>query len=124
VSQLSTSGLIVLARGLLERPDAATSGWWPRAAALLARQALEQALCDYWGQMEPGMTRASTRAQFLCLREYLKNDELVGSAHHTWQALSEACHHHPYQLSPTSKELCGWLSATEWIVEELEMGVG
>ena len=25
---------------------------------------------------------------------------LAGRAHHTWAALSEACHHHAYELAP------------------------
>jgi hypothetical protein len=36
--------LLAAARRLIERPDAATAGVWPRAAALLTRQALEQTM--------------------------------------------------------------------------------
>ena len=35
---------LAMAQRLLDRPDAKTAGLWPRAAALLARQALEQGL--------------------------------------------------------------------------------
>jgi hypothetical protein len=35
--------LLTAARQLIQRPDAATAGVWPRAAALLARQARAQA---------------------------------------------------------------------------------
>lgn len=36
------------AKGLLSRATPETRGLWPRAAALLTRQALEQALDEYW----------------------------------------------------------------------------
>jgi hypothetical protein len=36
--------LLAAARDLITRPDAATAGIWLRTAALLARQALEQAI--------------------------------------------------------------------------------
>ena len=42
------SKLIRAARDLLERPDPMTAGIWPRASALLARQALESALDELW----------------------------------------------------------------------------
>ena len=40
--------LLAAARRLVERPDAVTAGVWPRAAALLARQALEVAMAALW----------------------------------------------------------------------------
>ena len=57
------------ARRLIERPDAATAGVWPRAAALLARQALELAMAGLWaGQpAAAGLDRSSMRSQLLCL---------------------------------------------------------
>ena len=39
---------LAMAQQLLERADPKTAGLWPRAAALLARQALEQGLDEYW----------------------------------------------------------------------------
>jgi hypothetical protein len=40
--------LLAAARDLITRPDAATAGIWLRTAALLARQALEQAISAQW----------------------------------------------------------------------------
>ena len=40
--------LLTEATRLVERPGAGTLGLWPRASALLARQALEVALRTYW----------------------------------------------------------------------------
>ena len=40
--------LIDAAKDLMQRPDAPVDGIWPRAAALLARQALEAAIGELW----------------------------------------------------------------------------
>ena len=40
---MTAEELLAAARRLVDRPDAAMAGVWPRAAALLARQALELA---------------------------------------------------------------------------------
>jgi hypothetical protein len=100
---------LAMAERLLERADARTAGLWPRAAALLARQALEQGLDGYWQQRGMALQACGTRQQLLCLREYLGDDALAGRAHHTWAALSQACHHHAYELAPSHGELRAWL---------------
>lgn len=103
--------LLEAARVLLTRPDAKARGFWPRAAAHLCRQALEASLQQWWKLRLPGMESASMRAQLACLPTYLKNDELAGRIAYTWSGLSNACHHHTYELAPTSAELEGWISA-------------
>ena len=105
---LSNQELIVAARHLLERVDPKTAGLWPRASALLARQALEGALDALWARGAPGLELCSARAQLICLPSYLRSNEVL--AEHvswTWAALSNACHQHPYDLPPTSTELAG-----------------
>jgi hypothetical protein len=100
---------LAMAQQLLERPDARTAGVWPRAAALLARQALEQGMDAYWQLRGFPLGTLATLPQLICLREYLGDTELAGRANHTWGALSEACHHHPYELTPNSEELSEWM---------------
>jgi hypothetical protein len=100
------------ARDLLQRPDPATAGLWPRASALLARQALETTLKDYWRRRAPGLERCSMRAQLLCLPSYLRGDSadsLAERAAYAWTGLSHACHQHVYELSPTATELGIWI---------------
>ena len=112
--------LVAVARDLLERPDPMTAGIWPRATALLARQALEGALDELWHVRAPGVEQCSAHAQLLCLPSYLQGDEqLAERARYAWAGLSRACHQHPYELSPTSSELLGWLA----IVEQLAAAV-
>ena len=115
------AALATVARDLLERVDPMTAGIWPRATALLARQALESALDDLWRLRAPGVELCSARAQLLCLPFYLGGDSVLAErVSYAWAGLSRACHHHPYELPPTSVELLGWLAA----VDELAAKVG
>jgi hypothetical protein len=114
------SKMVAAARDLLERVDPMTAGLWPRAAALLARQALESTLDALWHIRAPGLEQCSARAQLICLPSYLGADEeLAERVSYTWAALSRACHHHPYELSPTSSELHEWIGTVERLVQKV-----
>lgn len=63
-----------------------------RAAALLARQALEELLEQLWRRRAPGLENASVRAQLACLPEYLRDPDLVANVRWAWAELSTACH--------------------------------
>jgi hypothetical protein len=106
-----------VAHGLLKRADPATAGLWPRASALLARQALEGTLLRLWELRTLDLQACSIRAQLICLRTYLGNRDLASRAGHAWSALSGACHHHPYELAPTAAELQDWFSVVEELIE-------
>jgi hypothetical protein len=111
------SALVRAARDLLLYFDPETAGLWPRAAALLARQALEMGLDEFWEGRAPGVENASARAQLLCLPTYM--DALTArKADHAWEALSRACHHHPYELSPTAAELSSWIEDVDQVLQE------
>ena len=101
--------LLGMARQLLDRASPDTAGLWPRAAALLGRQALEMAVDDFWVARRIPLESCPTRQQLICLREYLDDADLAGRVHHAWNALSRACHQHPYELAPTLGELRGWM---------------
>ena len=113
---LGHAEVVMAARRLIERTDPATAGLWPRATALLARQALEGAMDDLWRVRAPGMEHCSARAQLLCLAHYLGDEELAERVSYAWAGLSRACHQHPYELSPTSAELIGWLTTVDQLV--------
>jgi hypothetical protein len=105
-----------MARQLLDRTSPETAGLWPRAAALLARQALETSVDAYWAERNMPLDSCPTLQQLICLRQYVGDDGLAGRLHHTWHALSRACHHHPYELPPTVGELKGWLDVVDlWL---------
>jgi hypothetical protein len=104
----------------LRRADPATAGLWPRVSALLARRALEASVVQLWERRSLDLQGCSVRAQLICLRSYLGDAELAARTSHAWSALGRACHHHPYELAPTSTELRAWFA----IVGELMQRVG
>jgi hypothetical protein len=102
------------------RGSPSTAGLWPRASALLARQALEAVLADLWRMRAPGLERCPMRAQLLCVDGYLPNGgDLAARARYAWSGLSRASHQHPYELPPTMSELAGWVA----VVEEVRTAV-
>jgi hypothetical protein len=111
--------LVDEARRLLDGAPAGTVSAWPRAAAVLARQQLEQALEDFWAARVPGMDYVNRRAQLSCLDGYLDNRQLAADLKYTWHALTRATHHHPYELDPTREELASLLTATQRVTAEL-----
>ncbi len=109
-----TSSALAEARRLLEYPPTTDSGLWERAAVLLSRQALEASVERFWEQRSPDLQRANTRAQLLCLSEFMGGDTPVaGDATQLWNTLSRACHYDDDYLAPTAAEVAGWLERAE-----------
>jgi len=104
---MTPTELLAAAQRLLDRPDAKTAGIWPRAAALLARQALDA----YWRSKGLKLATLGTKPQLICLQAYFADRSLAGRASHAWSALTQACHHHPYELPPSHGELSRWLAS-------------
>ena len=115
----SPGGLLDMADGLLRRADPATAGLWPRASAILARQALEASVARLWDSRTLDLQACSMRGQLICLRTYLGDPDLAARTGHAWSALSRACHHHPYELAPTTDELRGWLSVVGKLIQKV-----
>lgn len=113
--------LLAAARELITRPDAATAGVWPRTAALLARQALEETLDSRWAAeaLTSPLRQATIRSQLICLPAYL-DPALAHQVAYTWAALSNACHYHPYELAPTSSELTTWINDVATLIARVE----
>ncbi len=112
--------LVEWSRAVLTHPELGVVGAWPRAAALLGRQALEEGIDDFWKRSLPTMASASRATQLACLDQYLRDDDLVRGVRVAWAALSRACHHHVYELSPTAPELDHWLVTVETLVAGLD----
>jgi len=104
---------------ILGEPAYASAGVWPRAVALLARQALETAMWEFWIVRAPGVEWTSTSAQLLCLPDYVRDREVAVNASLTWNSLSRICHHHPYELLPTAAELRLLIDSTTRLLEAL-----
>ena len=110
--------LLNLARSIMRVPRADLVGTWPRASAILGRQALEIALDQLWARVAPGVENASGRAQLVCLPEYV-DAELTSRVRYSWHALSGACHHHAYELPPIVSELNSWLDDVQALIDEV-----
>lgn len=91
-----------------------------RAAAVMARQAIEYAMEDFWLLRESGVNPVSARVRLLCLREYLSDKELARDASFAFHALSRLCHHHPCELAPTEGELRPLLGTARRLALEVE----
>jgi hypothetical protein len=120
---MTPAELMAAARAVLGDPSPVASGGWPRMVALLTRQALEQAISEFWasGPGTAGLRRCTRRTQFACLPFYL-DPSTAREAEYVWAALSEACHYHAYELAPTAGELTGWLDATARLIESMRAG--
>jgi len=112
--------LVSAARDLLTIADEGTLGLWPRASALLGRQALEMSLERFWQRHASGLERTNMRCQLLSLPTFLGDERLAARTYHAWWALTRACHHHDYELAPTHGELDGWLSEVWDLGNEIE----
>ena len=108
--------LLRLAEDLLRRSDPATAGLWPRAASLLALQALGEGLARLWERHALDLRGCTMPTQLICLRSYLDDPGLAARTGHAWSALHRACHHHAYELAPTAGEIRSWLSVVGELV--------
>jgi hypothetical protein len=117
---MTPAELLAAARLLINRPDALTAGVWPRTAAFLARQALEEAVNARWAASPATspMLAASMWSRLTCLPAYVPGPEARQVAF-AYAALSGACHYHPYELAPTAAELTGWIADVEALVAQL-----
>ncbi len=121
---VTPSELLEAARSLMERPDAATAGVWPRASALLARQALEEALDGVWasGDGANSVADCSMRTQLLCASSYA-DPVLAEQIAWVWAELSRGCHYDTYELAPTATELDQWMRMIDGLIAELGTSV-
>ena len=112
------------ARALLHHPPSIHPGLWERAAILLARQALEEALDDFWRARAPDLLNASMRAQLLCLGPLMNNDRDAADVDQLWGALSNACHFDALQPTPGAVEVRSWLTDAERLCQHLARRAG
>jgi hypothetical protein len=105
MAEPKTATQLVAAARAMARMETAAAGLWPRAAALLARQAVEVAMAQLWSVTAPGLEQTSARCQVLCTGTILNDADLGGRVAVTWNVLSAACHHRAYDLAPATPEL-------------------
>jgi len=105
---MTPAELLDAAREVMSDAGAPAVGERSRAAAFLARQALERRLTEFWNSRPEtaGLGKATGRSQLTCLPRYL-DPELAYEVAYAWAVLSDACHYHSYDLAPTAAELSG-----------------
>jgi len=93
---------------LLERARLQLSTAGPHAtrrACWLARAALEDVIAELLVDRTIQAAGASERAKLTMLEgAYSDSRGLAGQAQYAWHRLSEACHQHAFELSPTHGE--------------------
>lgn len=106
---MTPQALLDAAVHLLEQTDRSLPGAWPRAVALLVRQALETHVDD---QVPAELSSAPFTVRLLWMRRHgdAQRAERLAA---TWSGLSEACHFHGYELPPTSASLRAWIAVVE-----------
>ena len=117
---MTPAEVLAAARHLLKGPVPTGPGGWQRAVALLTRQALEQAIEEFWtaNPATAGLVDCTRKTQLTCLPVYLQ-PHLARQTSYMWATLSSACHYHPYDLAPTASELRGWIDAVAELLEEI-----
>lgn len=116
---MSPRELLAAARRLVDEPEPSTRGLWARAAALLARQALESQTQITLAKQAADLRKANWRAQLLCLQG-VTDEHIARRAYQTWAALSAATHHHGYELPPSAASLRGWMHTVEELLDILD----
>jgi hypothetical protein len=118
---MTPTELLAAARAALaDKSTEATAGGWPRMVALLTRQALENALSEFWAASPgtSGLGDCSRKSQLACLPFYL-DARAAREAAYIWAVLSDACHYHAYELAPTAAELAGWINAVDKLIQSM-----
>lgn len=75
-----------------------------RIACWFARTALERVVDRLLVGQGVDAGEATMRSRLSCLQVVLDDPALIASAEYTWARLSNACHHHAFQLEPSLVE--------------------
>lgn len=120
-----TSGPVPPAVGLVGHAREILAGTHPippaqatRAAAILTRLGFEdvmRAWCDRWGAPSSWHNMRSQLIALRCLADRTTAD-LAATA---WAGLSNACHHHAYELAPTAGEIAHLVDQTEQLIARI-----
>lgn len=110
--------LIVGARKILDGTHRIPLRQRTRAAAVLARCALEAYVERYLGAHQAGFDNLegmSQRVRFICFTATAPQ-ETVTDATWAWWTLSGLCHQHAYELTPTHAEVAHLIDRVEAVI--------
>lgn len=109
----SPTDLLLHTRAVLAGDHTIPRSQVPRAAAILARQALEDTVNLLSGDQ---LDQASMRSRLIIMR--VLGDRVAAELATTaWSGLSRACHHHAYELAPTVAEVGRLVDQVSTLVE-------
>jgi len=106
-----------VAERLLERSGGALVGLWPRACAVLVRQALEGAVDRVLREEVPGSQAANWRVKFLCLGRAIGDERKARELAYVWGRLSEVLHRGGGAMGASEVQLRGWVERVRGVVE-------
>lgn len=94
------SALLDVARTLLDgaHPDRNRMACW------ITRAAMERAVSDLLDRADLATGRANMRSKLTCVHVARTGTDIPARCEYAWARLSEACHQHAYELSPTRTE--------------------
>ena len=105
--------------GFLAQAQAVLDGAAPgrnRMACWIARAALEEAVRERLQHRGLAAGTGSMRSLLTCFEvAYAKEPHLVDGAEHAWAGLSNACHHHAFELAPTATEAQRLIDTVHWV---------
>jgi hypothetical protein len=115
--------LLADAEGLLQGDLSVGKTHSIRAACWVARSALEVVVSDLLAQRSYSPGDASMRSRLSCLEvAYADRPALVLTAEYAWSGLSNACHHHAFQLSPSLAEARHLVGLVGQLADECSVG--
>lgn len=131
MSQVTLSGsseLLALAYGALDGDLNIPERRRSRAAALLGRRALEELAVAIPLADGIDLSDATMRSTLICLRHLsdpsvgrpLADPSVAQAAVVAWHGLSNVCHHHAYELTPTSVEVRRLLDMVRVLEEQVD----
>jgi hypothetical protein len=113
MSGVRAAHLLDLAEKVLAGTVATPRARAMRAAAILARSALEDLVTDSCAREGIDVTRTSMRVRLACLRALVPS--IAGDAALAWSGLSRACHQHAYEIAPHHAEVAHLVSKVRQI---------
>lgn len=111
--------LVRTAENLLGKP-VDDPGLAERAAALLARQAVEETVGAHLSRFHVDTQEANFTAQLICLQGTMADKNLAREAAAIWGTLSNVLHVDGLELSPTESEVLEMVRRAGFVVEAFE----
>jgi hypothetical protein len=119
-----TSTALDNARAVLDGRTPVPPGQQARLAAFLGRQALEDVVDSICEKEDRSLHHPVTMRSRLTVLEIVHGPEVARAAEVAWIGLSDACHHHAYELAPTAAEVSHLIDIVATLLPQQEGPTG